>query len=103
MKMKRWRVSWQRRDLEHEPALGRAARGLRAAVLIALGLAWTGTLPAAAAELWIGGATVDITPDRPVALDGQRNVRISRKVETPLSATALALQSRDSAKVRQSN
>jgi hypothetical protein len=93
--MKRWRISWQRRDLEHEPALGRAARGLRAAVLIALGLAWTGTLPAAAAELWIGGATVDITPDRPVALDGQRNVRISKKVETPLSATALALQSRD--------
>jgi len=38
---------------------------------------------------------VAITPDRPVALDGQRNVRISKKVGTPLTATALALQSRD--------
>ena len=48
-----------------------------------------------AAELWIGGATVDITPDKPVALSGLRNLRISKKVETPLTATALALESRD--------
>ena len=48
-----------------------------------------------AAELWIGAATVDITPSEPVALDGQRNVRISQKPETPITATALALESRD--------
>ncbi|MBM3862256.1 MAG: hypothetical protein FJ395_21745, partial [Verrucomicrobia bacterium] len=53
-------------------------------------------LPTAnAAELWIGGATVDITPEKPVALSGLRNLRISKKVEAPLTATALALESRN--------
>jgi hypothetical protein len=66
------------------------------ALATALGIALTATgSPAQAAELWIGGATVDITPDQPVALSGQRHVRISRKPETPISATALALESRD--------
>lgn len=51
--------------------------------------------PAAAAELLVGGATVSITPDRPVALDGQRRARISQRVESPVIATALALESRD--------
>jgi hypothetical protein len=51
--------------------------------------------PVSAADIWIGGATVDITPSEPVALSGQRNVRISKKAETPISATALALESRD--------
>ncbi len=61
-----------------------------------VGLALAGTQPrSAAAEIWIGGSTVDITPDRPVALDGQRNLRIARKSETRLTATALALQARD--------
>jgi hypothetical protein len=50
--------------------------------------------PTKGRELWIGGATVDIAPDKPVALDGHRNLRISKKVESPLSATALALESR---------
>ncbi len=49
----------------------------------------------AAAALWIGGAMVDITPDKPVPLDGHRNLRISKKVESPITATALALESRD--------
>ncbi len=52
-----------------------------------------------AAELWIGAASRDITPDQPVALDGQRNVRVSKKPETPISATALALESRDGDRV----
>ena len=47
------------------------------------------------AQLHIGAETLDITPDQPVALDGQRNVRISKKPETPLFATALALESRE--------
>ncbi len=51
--------------------------------------------PPKAAELWIGGATVDITPDKPVALDGHRNLRISNKIESRVTATALALESRD--------
>lgn len=47
-----------------------------------------------AAELLIGSATVDITPDRPVALAGQFSTRISQKVETPIVAAALAIESR---------
>ena len=48
-----------------------------------------------AAELLIGAATTSITPDKPVALSGQFHTRISQKVETPVTATALALESRD--------
>lgn len=53
-------------------------------------------IPATArgAELWIGGTTVDITPDQPVALDGQRGVRISKKPQTPIIATVVAIESR---------
>lgn len=39
-----------------------------------------------AAELLIGSATVDITPDQPVALAGQFNTRISKQPETPIEA-----------------
>ncbi len=46
-----------------------------------------------AAELRIGSATVSITPDRPVALAGQFETRISQKVESPLIAAALAIES----------
>lgn len=66
-------------------------------ITIALVLALPAALPAA--ELWIGAASRDITPDQPVALSGQRNVRISKKPETPISATALALESRDGERV----
>lgn len=45
-------------------------------------------------ELWIGAAVADITPDKPVALDGHRNLRVSTKVQSPVTATALALESR---------
>src|SRR5262249_40242901 len=48
-----------------------------------------------AAELRVGAATVSITPDRPVALQGQMNTRISRGVRSPVTATALALESRE--------
>src|ERR1041384_7771467 len=64
-----------------------------AALLLAL------MLSSRAAELRFGAATVNITPDQPVALDGQRNTRISKKAETPISATALALESREGRKV----
>ncbi|MBM4095084.1 MAG: hypothetical protein FJ276_37595, partial [Planctomycetes bacterium] len=64
-------------------------------------LAFAGALgvPCRAAELWIGAAATSITPDRPVALDGHRNLRVSNKVESPVTATALALESRDGDKV----
>ena len=52
-----------------------------------------------AAELHVGGATVSITPDRPVALAGQMHTRIARDVESPVTATVLALESRDGDKV----
>ncbi|NLY02565.1 MAG: hypothetical protein GXY83_41330 [Rhodopirellula sp.] len=52
-----------------------------------------------AAELRIGGATTSITPEQPVALDGHRNLRISNEIESPVTATALAWESRDGDKV----
>lgn len=45
-------------------------------------------------ELFVGRATTSITPDRPVPLSGQMRTRISQSVETPLTATALTLESR---------
>jgi len=50
---------------------------------------------ALAGELRAGAASVSITPDRPVALDGQMHTRISKGVDSPVTATALALESRD--------
>jgi hypothetical protein len=44
--------------------------------------------------LYVGWATIDITPDKPVALIGQLHKRISQKVRDPLTATALALETR---------
>jgi hypothetical protein len=62
-----------------------------AAVGVVLGCA-AGT---PAAELWVGAATTDITPDRPVALDGQFNTRVSKGVDTPLTASAVAIEARE--------
>jgi len=54
--------------------------------------------PSAHAEgsdpLYAGWASIDITPDRPVALVGQLHKRISQRVRDPLTATALALETR---------
>lgn len=69
------------------------------ALLPALALAWVATLlgPASifAAELRVGAASVSITPDRPVALDGQMHTRISQGVDSPVTASALAIESKD--------
>ncbi len=48
-----------------------------------------------AASLYAGASTTSITPDRPVALDGQLSTRISQGVESELTASALALESRN--------
>lgn len=48
-----------------------------------------------ASELLIGTASVSITPSQPVAVSGQRNTRVAREVESPVTATALAIETRD--------
>jgi hypothetical protein len=48
-----------------------------------------------AGELLVGAASADITPGQPVALDGQFELRISKKVDTPITANVLALESRE--------
>src|SRR5262249_4812542 len=63
--------------------------------IAALVVARPADCPAAEIELHVGGATVSITPDRPVALAGQMHTRVAREVETPVTATALALESRE--------
>ncbi len=71
---------------------------MRVAAVCFLAAALTATaLPAA--ELWIGGATTSITPDKSVPLDGHRGLRMSNKVESPVTATVLALESREGEKV----
>ncbi|NLX55736.1 MAG: hypothetical protein GXY58_11535 [Planctomycetaceae bacterium] len=49
--------------------------------------------------LLVGAAKTSITPDRPVALQGQMHTRISTAVESPVTAVALALESRRGAQV----
>ena len=52
-----------------------------------------------AADLLVGGATTTITPDRPVALSGQMRTRISKEVESPCTATALAIEGKQGEKI----
>lgn len=67
-------------------------RVFRVAVIAAFVLA--GNI-AAGADLWIGSATADITPDRPVPLTGMRTVRVSKSILSRCTASVLALESRD--------
>ncbi len=48
---------------------------------------------AIAGELKIGTATVDITPALPVSVDGQMALRVASKVETPVEANIIVLES----------
>ncbi len=59
-------------------------------------LAATGV--ASAAELWIGAAQADITPDRPISLSGQFHNRISTNILSRCTANVLALESRENGK-----
>ena len=63
-------------------------------MLVALILAFALGASAMADELLIGSATIDITPDHPVALAGQFNTRISKQPETPIIAAALAIEAK---------
>lgn len=49
---------------------------------------------ASAAELLVGAASAEITPSGPVAVSGQFRLRVARQVETPLTASVIALESR---------
>jgi hypothetical protein len=51
------------------------------------------------ARVCIGWASVDITPDKPVLLDGQFHARVSERVHDPITITALALEQRDAGRV----
>jgi len=54
-----------------------------------------------AAELHVGAARIDITPDRPVALDGQRHLRISREAATPITAAAVVIDATGEGQARE--
>ncbi len=64
---------------------------LLAGVLLALALGRAEVLEAG--ELKVGGATVSITPELPVALSGQMHTRIAREIDSEVTATAIALES----------
>lgn len=70
---------------------------ITACVVAACALAAVTTArPALAAELWIGTATADITPDRPVAIE---SVSVATVTRDRLTANVLALESRDGERV----
>jgi hypothetical protein len=69
--------------------------GVVACVASVVVAAEPGPAPTRTGRLSIGWAAADITPPEPVALCGQFNRRISTRVNDPLSATALALEARD--------
>ncbi len=52
-------------------------------------------LPLHGAELQVGAASVDITPEKAVALWGQFGLRLSTEPDTPLTANVVALRSGD--------
>ncbi|HWL07643.1 MAG TPA: hypothetical protein VNQ76_04510 [Planctomicrobium sp.] len=51
--------------------------------------------PLSGGELYVGAATVSITPDRPVPLFGGRTIPIARRIGSPCTATALVIETRN--------
>lgn len=72
----------------HRNTLHRPTPRLVRTLVLFLALGTTGL----ADELRIGSATVDITPDQPVALAGQFSTRISKNPETPIVVSAVAIE-----------
>jgi len=68
---------------------------LCACIGLAIALVFGNIQKASAAELHVGTATTSITPDLPVGLSGQIHARVSKGVESPVTAPALALESRE--------
>lgn len=50
-----------------------------------------------ASGLYVGRATVDITPELPVAVTGQFHLRVAKEAETPLTANVLLIETREGA------
>jgi hypothetical protein len=57
------------------------------------------TMASTTTDFFLGAATTNITPEGPVALAGQMHTRIARETRSPITATALALESRENNKV----
>ena len=79
--------------------LGGTTVAVAAGALLATTLTFAAEAPASKARLWIGEATADITPPPPVALTGFQTVRLTQKIQTPLTANVLALESREGYRV----
>ena len=79
--------------------LGGAMASVAAGSLLETAAAFGAENPTTKAELWIGAATADITPKPPVALTGFQSVRITRTIQSPLTANVLALESRQGDRV----
>ena len=71
----------------------------RMLVAVVLGAAMVACARTYAGELYVGTATTSITPEEPIALWGQFHRRIGKTVESPCTATALALEVRQGDKV----
>ncbi len=63
-------------------------------VLITVSLIVSGSMELKADDLYIGKASIDITPKIPVALLGQFHLRLATSIETPLTANIIALESK---------
>ena len=55
-------------------------------VSIALPLLAVGSQSGCAGEFWVGAATTSITPDKPVAVQGQFHLRVAHSADNPPSA-----------------
>ena len=51
--------------------------------------------PVLGAELLVGAASTEITPEKPAALSGQFGMRISTGIETPITANVVVVESRE--------
>ncbi len=68
---------------------------VRAFVLTTV-LAFSAAGAATGGALLVGWASVDITPNRPVALAGQFHTRVSKSVHDPITATVLVIEKKQS-------
>src|SRR5688500_2601904 len=63
-------------------------------LLMLLSAAAGSAIPVAGADLLVGWASVNITPEQPVALAGQMYTRVSKAVHDPVTATILVLETK---------
>lgn len=91
------RARWDRAS---HLAYDKGAKCKIASLITALVLLFLFSVTAWAGELRIGSATVDITPEQPVALAGQFSTRISKKAETPIVASVVAIEAMEAGQRR---